>query len=379
MKKKLLINFVYYRPVGHLVEGLKFARGYCVRNKNIEIYLLFNADSPVEIARSCKWIKKVYPVSLREVCKYGKNAPSLRGIPRTWDYIVSDFRAQSFKKGWDENDLAQTQAVLQNLFEARVAKGFTQAQDAKPILPYERNAHLDISIPQTAKKYARRFKHKGPTICILPGGSAGARQSPSLKLWLEICQSLEKSIPNLKIYFTGVTKSKEGRTATNDFSSKDIDVLVGKLKNAENCLNIGLWNQLALIKRCNIFLSPHTGFAFLVPCVGTPWLALSGCPWSEYFFNDIPFYSVLPDCGWYPSAGEIKKGCGKVLWSGKKSICMKDAALRKKIPEIVRGAILLLDPKFKYPKAVKIHLKNLKKKHIKNAYFLDGVEGLMRK
>ena len=71
MKKKLLINFVCYRPVGHIVEALKYARGHFVRNKNIELHLLLNADSPVEIAASCPWLKKVYPVSLREICKYG--------------------------------------------------------------------------------------------------------------------------------------------------------------------------------------------------------------------------------------------------------------------------------------------------------------------
>lgn len=379
MKKKLLINFVYYRPVGHVVEALKYARGYYTQNKNIEIHLLLNADSPIEIAQSCKWIKKVYPISLHEVCNYGKKASSLQRIPKEWDYIVSDFRVRDFKKGWDENDLIKTQAILQTLFVARISRGYTQAQDSKPILSYERNAHVIISIPKSSQKFVQKFRHNGPKICILPGGSAGGKQSPSLKLWMEICKTLEKKIPNLKIYFTGVTKSDKGRTATDDFTTKDMNALVNKLQNAENCFNIGLWNQLALMQKCDIFVSPHAGFAFLAPCVGTPWLALSGCPWSEYIFNDTPFYSVLPDCGYYPSQGATKKGCGKLLWNGKKSLCMQDVALRKKIPEIVRGVRQLLDPKFTYQKAVQQHLKSIKKKHIKNTYFLDGVEGLMRK
>ena len=300
----------------------------------------------------------------------------MRRIPKKWDYIVSDFRVREFKKGWDEDDLIKTQAVLQELFTARLARGYTQVE--KSILPYERNARLDISVPKSAQKFIRH-KHNGPSICILPGGSAGAKQSPSLKIWLEICKSLEKETPNLKVYFTGVTNTETGRTATDDFITKDIDVLVSKLQNAENCFNIGIWNQLALIKQCDIFLSPHTGFAFLAPCVCTPWLALSGCPWSEYIFNDTPFYSVLPDCGWYPSQGETKKGCGKLLWNGKKSLCMKDNAVRKRIPDIIRGAKLLRDSKFTYQKAVSLHLKNIKKKNIKNTYFLDGMDGLLRK
>ena len=29
--------------------------------------------------------------------------------------------------------------------------------------------------------------------------------------------------------------------------------------------------------------------------VGTPWLALSGGRWFEYFFNHVPFRSLIPD------------------------------------------------------------------------------------
>jgi hypothetical protein len=35
--------------------------------------------------------------------------------------------------------------------------------------------------------------------------------------------------------------------------------------------------------------------------VGTPWLALAGNDWAEYYFNPgIPFYSVLPDLDRFP-------------------------------------------------------------------------------
>jgi hypothetical protein len=35
--------------------------------------------------------------------------------------------------------------------------------------------------------------------------------------------------------------------------------------------------------------------------VGTPWLALSGGRWFEYFFNRVPFRSIIPDPERYPS------------------------------------------------------------------------------
>jgi hypothetical protein len=112
--------------------------------------------------------------------------------------------------------------------------------------------------------------------------------------------------------------------------------------------------------------------------VGTPWLTISGCPWPEYFFNDTKFYSVLPDCESYPSQGEVRVSCGKLLAEGKKSICMQDDSLRKKIPEIVDGAKMLLDNSFTYDKAIDLHLSKIKKNDY-DFFFFDGVRGITGK
>lgn len=388
-KKKLLINSLYYRPVGHVVEALKYARGYYEANKNIDIYLLLNANSPIELANSYHWIKKTYPVSLLEVCKKGEKATCLRKIPKTWDYIISDSRVRDFKKGWDEDDLIYTQQILQKIFKANIARGYTiivhtglnpNKEYKKQIIPYSLNPQLSLSIPREFLQHVKKYKYYGSKICIMLGGSAGANQSPTVEIWQEICQSLFDNIPNLKIYFTGITKNVKGRTTTNDFTLKSIDSLVRKLSNAENCFNIGLWNQLALIRSCDLFLSPHTGFAFLAPIIGTPWLTISGCRWHEYLFNHIPFYSILPECGYYPSQNETKKGCGKLLSEDKKSICMQDSLLRNKIPEIIKGAKLLLSKEFTYRKAINLHLNKIKKPPYdpKRFFFFDGIKGLLR-
>ena len=34
--------------------------------------------------------------------------------------------------------------------------------------------------------------------------------------------------------------------------------------------------------------------------VGTPWLTISGGRWPEYYFNGVPFYSLLPDPDRFP-------------------------------------------------------------------------------
>jgi hypothetical protein len=380
-KKKLLLNWVYYRPVGHVVEALKLAKGYTMANKDVEVHLLLNSESPVELGEACSWIKKTYSVSLKEIWKKGEKAKSIQALPKQWDYIITDSRVRHFKKGWDESDLMKAHKVLDSVLEAKIKKGFQeQVDDHSEVLSLVYNPKISLTIPKQARKLASRYRHKGPAICIMLGGSAGDKQSPTTRMWLKICQALVNEIPNLKIYFTGVTKQVNGRTATLDFSLNDVKSLVKKLPNAEVAYNIGLWNQLALIEKCDIFLSPHTGFAFLPPLIGTPWLELGNCRWPAYIFNYIPFYSVLPDCGYYPALGEQKKGCGKLLSANKKALCMTDKLLEKKIPEIAKGAKLLLDKSYTYDKALTQHLSKIRKDYdISDFFFLGGLSNLEKK
>jgi hypothetical protein len=44
--------------------------------------------------------------------------------------------------------------------------------------------------------------------------------------------------------------------------------------------------------------------------VGTPWLALSGGRWFEYFFNRVPFRSMIPDPERYASFTQFVPAAG---------------------------------------------------------------------
>lgn len=376
-RERLLINWVYCRPVGHVVEALKRTRGFYLANRDKDVYLLLNSASPTELAESCPWIKKIYPVDVNEVYRYGEKAECLRVIPKVWDYIVHDDRTLSFKKGWDEKELIRAQAILQRLLKARMGQCYINGEGrlSRNILPYRSNPKVTLPIPERARRFVKRYRHNGPTICVMLGGSAGGIQSPTVEMWLRICTALSDAIPNLKFYFTGVSRGRGGRTSTTGFTMKDVGYLTKQLPDAEAAYDIGLWNQLALMEKCDIFMSPHTGFAFLAPLVGTPWLALSNCRWSEYIFNDLKFYSVLPECGYYPALGDSKKGCGWLLAHDRKALCMTNRMLARKIPEIVHGAELLLDPKFTYRRALTLHLEKIRKPPYdpKRFTFLDGV------
>jgi hypothetical protein len=132
------------------------------------------------------------------------------------------------------------------------------------------------------------------------------------------------------------------------------------LQRAELAYDIGLWNQLALIARCDLFLSPHTGFGFLPQLVGTPWLALSSCPWPEYVLNGVPFYSALPDCDSYPSETRVNGGCGERLRAGERPACVEDRSIEERLDDIRRGAALLADPSFDFPAARRLHARKLR-------------------
>lgn len=358
MKKKLLINWVYHPPVGHAVEALKLTKGYSLANKNIDVYLLLNVDTPTELAAVCPWIKKTYAVSTAEVFRDGEKAKCLQKIPKNWAYVNNDNRAGRLVNANDREQLVKTQEVIQKLFVAKESCNLPFVHNAKTILP----------IPAKAKTFAKKFKHRGPAITIMLEGAKGLRQSPTIEMWLKICLALERGIPNLKIYFTGITKSDKNKTFTKDFTLDDVDYLVKHLKNAESAYNIGLWNQIALIQKSDVFLSPHTGFAFLASVVDTPWLEIATCRWPLYFLNDVPFYSVLPKCESYPSLDDRTKECDRLLREGKRVACVADDLVEEKIPEIVKGVKLLLDENFTYDKAVKLHIKKIKKDYDINRF-----------
>jgi RsiW-degrading membrane proteinase PrsW (M82 family) len=53
MTTQLLLNWAYYEPAGHVLEALQHAYGYHVANPDVEISLLLNAASVVQLTRGC--------------------------------------------------------------------------------------------------------------------------------------------------------------------------------------------------------------------------------------------------------------------------------------------------------------------------------------
>lgn len=356
--RRLLINSAYYDPAGHVLEGLQHAHGYQLANPDVAVSLLLNAASATQLAQGCPWLAGVYPVSLAELRAHGEDAPSLRAVPRAWDYVVHDPRVlpDAFVPGWDEEELMEAQPVIQGYLRAAAwegaSPGFAARWDTEGLLaadtplPFRPNAPLRLTLPAEARAFAERYACDGPAVAILPVSTSGLAQSPSPAAWRAICAAFAEAFPGVRMYITGLTYLDDrGRRVGFDFGPEDARAIAAAVPGVVECFDIGMWNQLALFERCDLLCSPHTGFAFLAPFVGTPWLTIAGCPWSEYMFNATPFYSALPDCPNYPaSAPEHRESeCMRRWHENIQPDCMADDAIGRRIPDIVAGARYLLE------------------------------------
>jgi hypothetical protein len=63
-RRSVLVNFVYCRPVGHVIEALHYCHGYYRADPSLRIGLALNADTPTELAALCPYVADVYPVTI---------------------------------------------------------------------------------------------------------------------------------------------------------------------------------------------------------------------------------------------------------------------------------------------------------------------------
>jgi hypothetical protein len=121
-----------------------------------------------------------------------------------------------------------------------------------------------------------------------------------------------------------------------------------------------LLDQLALVEACDLFVSPHTGFGCAALSVGTPWLALSGGPWHEWFFNNVPFYSVMPDTRRYPAYTQMGEPPPLADDDGEpRTPSMTRRRIAEDLPELVDAARLLIEKRLSYEDACRRHFPRL--------------------
>jgi hypothetical protein len=352
--RTLLLNWVYYNPVGHAVEAFKTAKGMFNANENVEIHLLLNSSTPVELADACDWITRAYPIDLNEFSEVEiEDAACLRDLPVTWDFVVTDHRVTTSPFPFAD-PLRRFHNVAARRFEARQWKGGQHLLRSGAGAPgYEPNASIRMRVPESGRRFAERLRPGRVNIAVLPAGSSPEPIYPAADWWKLALSILGDEFPSAHFFLTGKSRADD-RSSTLKFSRADIDRLTGASDRIFNCYDVGIWNQLALLEWCDLLIAPHTGFAFLAPSVGTPWLSISGVRWPECYFNDVPFYCVLPTCDSYPCWTGMLSGCEQRLAAHQAVPCMGED-LDGRIPDLVDGARLLLSGDFTFEKAMTLH------------------------
>ena len=373
MAKTMLINWVYYRPVGHALEGFKVARDYFEVNRDFKISVLLNSEMPYEISTLCPWIEKVYIADVKELAEYGMSANCLKSIPPIWDFVISDDRLVHSYDSYSEELKSANQTIVEYL-QAEIWKGnrlFPQGENMPKI---KFDTEMRFVVPESAREFIKEYKHNKLKICILPAGSNADRIYPEANWWVKMMELVTNNFPNVRFYMTGAKNKNVNRSESFTFSEDNIKLILKEVGNVENCFDIGIINQIALLEYCDLLISPHSGFAFLAGGVNTPWLTISGARWPEYFFNHIKFYSVLPSCKKYPCYTGMKVKCTDEMKSGNPVICMSTKNLDKKIHEIITAIKKLRDDNFNYQDSIELYREKVLKSGfpLANFWTFDG-------
>lgn len=285
----VLVDHWFSHAVGHVIEALRRCQGYHAADPTVRPSLVLNGASPIELVRCAPFVEGVYPVPYTSFGRpEGRPRAALRGIPRDWDYVLhhpaaTNPEAQRF------DGLQGYYAASRRHFRARVLRGV--AGQSPPA--YAAHQHLRLELPEAERASARQELRGRRSIAVMPAGSGARLLYPSAASWLLVLDELERRLPGVAFTFVGRVRPDGGRTVSG-ITRAEVDLLLGSRARAVDAFDRPILAQLALVELADLFVSPHTGFAFAATAVGVPWLTLSGGDWHEHFFNGVPFHSVLP-------------------------------------------------------------------------------------
>jgi hypothetical protein len=213
-------------------------------------------------------------------------------------------------------------------------------------------------LPAALRERAGRELGSAPVrIALMPAGSSEPARYPSVGSWELIAGALAAEFP--EAVFCLVAKlERDGRTSTTA-TEEGLDRIAAAAGHVVRAVDLPLLEQLAFVEACSLFLAPHTGFGAAALAVGTPWLALSGGPWHEWFFNGVPFWSVIPDTERHPCFTQLGEQPEPVDDDGPRTPSMTRARIERDLPELLEGARLLVEGGLEYEEALRRYFRRL--------------------
>lgn len=375
--ERVLVNFFYAPPVGHAVEALHYCLGHHAADATREVAVALNSATAVELADFCPFVADTYAIEHPLLEPSPDSAARQAEIPREWDWVLDDFRR------WQDiqlelfpglRDYYTASDTLLHARRGRTVVGYHEAG-------YVRHQQLRLELPARATAAACRRLSDGAAgaasarVALMPAGSGDRTLYPSVRSWRMILDALADAFDPLQVALIG--KRNLDRRTTTSLAASELTELLAHRSGPVDCFDIGLAEQLAVLEACDVFLAPHTGFGLVALAVGTPWLALSGGPWFEYFFNHVPFRSILPDRERYPCftqfdpMGTVDDGD-----DGPRTPSMTRARIGEDLPRITAAAEELLSGSLAYEQALRDYFAALLAAHHGDASAIWSIDGV---
>ena len=375
LASSLLVNFVYCHPVGHAIEALHYCHGYHLADPDLHIGVAMVSATPVELASLCPFVNEAFSVAL-DVFDATKPPLGLETIPTGWSWVVDDARAH---QAWQRNAFPGIAAYYDRADNRFASSGSLVGTAGAAPPEYVLGGQFRLHFPDAARERAAEMMGRArpagarPRIAVLPAGSGAPANYPSLRSWRLIVSSLREQWPSAQFCIVGKLH-KNARTSTS-FERKELEELL-QFSGAVDAVDRDLVDQLALVAGCDVFISPHSGFGMAALAAGTPWLSISGGRWQEYYFNGVPFYSVLPDIARFPAFFALSDEPGQVDDDGPRAPSMCFQRVQEDLDEIVEGAALLIERRWPYETAMADHFKRMLKLRNGRPEGIWSVDGL---
>lgn len=326
-RERLLVDWCTFPPVGHAVEGLRMAGSFKAANPQLDVSLVLNARTALDLATCCPWLTSLHPVDL-DLSAERLPDDAFADVPRDWDWVhLGAYRGPGFFAAFPQIERVTAAATAH----------YRPAHDGTP--PRLRGWPLRLELPATARRRAEQIIGAGgrPILAVLPSGGGDRSLYPSLGSWTLLLAELRRGFPDATIVLLGKSTGYRPSGLVGDERLKLLETTDGI-----DGYDLPLLVQLAIVERSGLLFSPHSGFGFTASAVGTPWLTLSGGPYPEYFLNGTPFHSLLPDTTRFPALDGQGHPTIDDDGTGPREASMVRARIVDTLPELVPAAKNLL-------------------------------------
>jgi hypothetical protein len=377
-RDSLLVNFYFDRPVGHAIEPLRYALGYHRANPDLRISLVLNRNAPTELAGLVSYLDATYTVGEPfDIVRGGDAGQAIAHIPRDWTYVVDETRREDPRLRAMFPGMAAYYDASDRHFQVSRKRGHV-GFGPPAYLPHQQ---VVLDLPEERRERARRrLGGRRPLVAVMLGGSVERSMYPSTASWERILLGLAHQHPGAAFCLVGKLGQDDGRTGSR-FTRAEVERLLRVVPDSVDAFDLPLLDQLAHVEACDVFVSPHTGFGMAVLAVGTPWLTLSGNRWPEYFYNGVPFYSVLPDPGRFPCYNLLEPDPPLIEdrdGEGPRSPSMSADRIDADLDELLQAAGRLIERRLPYEQAMSEHFDRIQRFFHGRPPMIYSVDGIHR-